>query len=300
VSAGPSSVRCAACGGGDLAPALRVGGDAGERGLIPTTDRFGVALSDIVRCRACGHGQLDRPPDPGALSTAYAEAASEDYVGEEAGQRATAARVLAEVERYRPPGRLLDLGCWVGFLLAEGRDRGWEPHGVEPSAFASEWARAELGLDVRTAELDAVPFEGPFDAAVMADVIEHLLDPGEALDRVRPLLAERGVLALTLPDAGSRLARAMGRRWWSVLPTHVQYFTRASIAVLLRSRGFEVLSIGTHPKAFTVRYYLERIGGYRPRLSRGLVAAAERAGIAERIWAPDFRDRMLVLAARSR
>jgi hypothetical protein len=104
------------------------------------------------------------------------------------------------------------------------------------------------------------------------------------------------VLWLALPDAGSRLARAMGRRWWSVLPTHVQYFTRHSIAALLHRNGYEVLEIRTAPKAFTVGYYLERIGGYSPGAARGLVGAASAAGVAERMWAPDFRDRMAVLA----
>jgi hypothetical protein len=105
-------------------------------------------------------------------------------------------------------------------------------------------------------------------------------------------------VALALPDAGSRVARALGARWWSVIPTHVQYFTRDSIAGLLRRHGFEPLVVATAPKAFTVRYYLERIGGYAPPFAAALVAAASAAGVAERIWAPDFRDRMLVIARR--
>ena len=65
------------------------------------------------------------------------------------------------------------------------------------------------------------------------------------------------------------MARALGRRWWSVLPTHVQYFTRGSISELLRRGGFDVLEVHTAPKAFTVRYYLERIGGYSPPHGQG-------------------------------
>jgi hypothetical protein len=112
------------------------------------------------------------------------------------------------------------------------------------------------------------------------------------------LLAPGGVLWMAIPDAGSRLARAMGRRWWSVLPTHVQYFTRGSITTLLERSGFEVLEIGNTPKAFTVRYYLQRTDGYSDRLARALVTAATTARIAERMWAPDFGDRMAVVARR--
>ncbi len=292
-------LTCVVCGSARLRPHLRVAGPAGEAGLIPTTDRFGTALGDIVRCAVCGHMQLDRLPDQAELEGAYADAASADYVEEEAGQRGTAAAILARVEAVVDRGALLDLGCWVGFLLAEARSRGWtETIGVEPSTFASAYARDVLGLDVRTDDLLAAPLpERHFQAVVLGDVIEHLPDPGAALDRIATLLAPGGVVVLALPDAGSRLARVMGRRWWSVIPTHVHYFTRPSLRRLLEAHGFALRHMATAPKAFTVRYYLGRIGGYSPLLGRLLVRLAEAAGVADRLWAPDFRDRVLAIAS---
>jgi SAM-dependent methyltransferase len=275
---------------------------AGDQGLTPTTDRFGTALSDIVRCRACGHMQLQAFPREAELSAAYREAESEDYVKEEAGQRETARGILARIERHTRRGSFLDLGCWVGFMLDEARGRGWDVVGVEPSEFASSYARERLGLDVRSEALMRAELrDGHFQAVFMGDVIEHLTDPEAAVRRVETLLAPYGLLVLALPDAGSRVARAMGKRWWSVIPTHVQYFTRKSMRTLLARTGFEIVEVDTAPKAFTLGYYLERVGGYAPAVGRGLVRAARAAGLAERIWAPDFRDRMLVIArARGR
>jgi SAM-dependent methyltransferase len=185
----------------------------------------------------------------------------------------------------------------VGFLMAEARERGWAPVGIEPSSFAAAHARDSLGLDVRpggllTADLPA----GAFDAVVMGDVLEHLTRPNAALERVAGLLTEEGVLVLQLPDTGSRVARLMGRRWWSVIPTHVHYFTRGSIGAMLGRHGYDVVHVGTDPKAFTIGYYLAKGGGYLPRVSRSLVRAADRFGVADRMWSPDFRDRMLVIA----
>ena len=45
-----------------------------------------------------------------------------------------------------------------------------------------------------------------------------------------------------------------------------------------------------------MRYYLERTGGYSPTAARALVRAARLAGVADRMWAPDFHDRMQVIA----
>lgn len=289
---------CAACGSSQLHLHMRVKGEIGAAGLIPTTSEFGTALGDIVRCRSCGHMQLAPMPSESMLAEAYAQAASEDYVGEEAGQRETARRTLERIEAHGTSGRrLLDLGCWVGFLLAEARERGWQVTGVEPSEFGSRYAQEQLGLDVvRSGLFEADLPQHAFDAVTLGDVIEHLTDPGSALARIRRLLVSDGVLWMALPDAGSAVARLMGRRWWSVIPTHVQYFTRGSITALLGRSGFEVLELDTAPKAFTVGYYLERIGGYSPAAGRLLRESAAKARIAERMWAPDFRDRMMVLA----
>ncbi len=284
-------------------------GDPGPDGLIPTTDRFGTALADIVRCTRCGHRQTDPMPADAVLESAYAGAASEDYVAEEAGQRETARRTLARIEERLtpvpiPPNNggprqrtLLDLGCWVGFLLSEAQERGWETTGVEPSQFASAYARERLGLAVHTGDLFETELPaGHYDAIVMGDVIEHLPRPGRALDRMAELLRPGGIAWMALPDAGSVVARGLRARWWSVIPTHVQFFTRRSLRTLLERHGWTVLEIGSSPKAFTVRYYLERVGGYSPRLARALVRAARTARIADRMWAPDFRDRMAVIA----
>ncbi len=274
--------------------------EMGEDGLIPSTTQFGFALGDAWRCSRCGHMQLVPMPSAAILDTAYEEAASEDYVDEEAGQRASARRALTRIEQHAPGrGALLDLGCWVGFLLAEARARGWRTLGVEPSEFAAAYAREQLGLDVvRAGLLEAELPLRAFDAATMGDVIEHLPDPQRALARVRELLKPGGVLWLAAPDAGSLLARSMGRRWWSVIPTHVQYFTRDSLSTLLRRCGFEVVEISTAPTATRLRA-AERMWA-RPHVGRGggrhsAFARATAGGVCPvprkpMLWRPPSRE----------
>lgn len=297
------SAGCRACGGEAFAPHLAVTRDPGAS-LVATTTAYGTAPADLVRCTACGHIQVGRFPTLAELEEAYSEVDEGAYLEEEAGQRATARRALDLIERHLDVGKgspraLYDLGCWVGFLVSEAGRRGWDAQGTEPSEFAAHFARTRLGLEVQTATLESADLPaGAFDAVVLGDVIEHLPEPGAALERIARMLRANGVVYLALPDAGSRVARLLGARWWSVLPTHVQYFTRASIARLLDRHGFTVEWQGTAPKAFTVRYYLGRLEGYSPPASRAAVAVAERLGVAERLVWPDFRDRMAVVARR--
>jgi hypothetical protein len=105
-----------------------------------------------------------------------------------------------------------------------------------------------------------------------------------------------GLAWFALPDAGSLVARVLGRRWWSVIPAHLQFFTRESIRTLFARRGWTVVQITTAPKVFRIRYYLDRLSGYSPRTAQALVRTAVAIGVADHLWAPDLRDRMAVIA----
>ena len=301
--------HCAACGASGLVPHLKVAGDAGPDGLIPTTDRFGTALADIVRCTACGHRQTDPMPADAVLESAYADAASEDYVAEEAGQRETARRALEQIEAQLTPvpipatnggprhRTLLDLGCWVGFLLSEAQERGWAATGVEPSSFASAFARDRLGLDVHTGDLFETELPlGHYDAIVMGDVIEHLPRPGEALDRMAELLRPGGIVWMALPDAGSLVARGMRARWWSVIPTHVQFFTRRLAAHAARAPRLDGARDRDRAEGLQRPLLPRADRRLLAALARALVRGAGAARLVDRMWAPDFRDRMAVIA----
>ena len=294
---------CPVCGGGHVEPRFTAPTAGAEGGVDPgafrpSADRYGSTVGRVVRCVACGHGFVAELPASEAIDDAYADAVDEVSLREERWQVAGAARALVAVEELVEPGLVCDLGCWTGSFLVAAEDRGWRAVGVEPSRWASARAR-ERGVDVRTATLDDHGVaEGACRLVVLADVLEHLADPASAVDVARRLLEPGGVLLVTVPDAGALLARALGRRWWSVLPMHLQYFTRASMVRLLTGGGLAVTSVRTHPKVFSARYYAERVEGYAPAVGRLSVRALERAGLAGRAVAPDFRDRMLVLARR--
>jgi hypothetical protein len=99
-----------------------------------------------------------------------------------------------------------------------------------------------------------------------------------------------------VPDAGSRVARVLGQRWWAVLPMHVQYFTRASMQRLLQAHGFARADIATHPKIFSAGYYADRLAVLIPVSGRAIPAVLRRAHLTHRPVAPDLRDRMGVIA----
>ncbi|HVU75054.1 MAG TPA: FAD-dependent oxidoreductase [Mycobacteriales bacterium] len=295
---------CPVCASTASEPLYDSAGEGTECGVSgaavrPSADAYGDLVGTVVRCTTCGHGSLAARPDAGALAAAYGDASDADVSDDEqAGQRLTADRTLAALEAVVGPGALLDVGCWTGELVAAANARGWTARGVDPSAWAVDRAhRAGLDVSLGTVdELDVAP--GSLRAASLCDVLEHLLDPGAALERLHQAIEVGGGLLITVPDAGSAIARRLGARWWSVLPMHVQYFTRSSMTRLLDAHGFDVVQVRTHPKVFTARYYAGRLGGYSTAVARAATAALGAVRQADRLVAPDLRDRMLIVARR--
>lgn len=88
---------------------------------------------------------------------------------------------------------------------------------------------------------------GPFDAAVMLDVIEHVQDPGAALAALHAAMRPGAPLLITTGDFGSLLARVMGRRWRLMTPPqHLWFFSPRTLSALLARHGFRVHTI-EHP-----------------------------------------------------
>ena len=239
---------------------------------------------------------MPTPPTSAAIDDAYADAADEVSLREESGQRVTATRALEAIERFVRPDRLLEIGSWTGVFLDVARERGWTGVGIEPSRWASGVASAR-GLDVHVSTPTTLRSTLQRSVRLSCDVLEHLLAPGDALDTIAASLCPGGVLYLTVPNAGSRLARMLGRRWWSVLPMHLQYFTINSMRQLLESHGFGVLEVHTHAKVFSALYYAERVESFVP-LTGCLPRYLERSRLGKRLVAPNFRDRMYVIARR--
>lgn len=141
-----------------------------------------------------------------------------------------------------PPGRLLDAGAGRGRFVRAAARGGYEAFGIEPSQRGSAAARS-IGADVRRATLeDAEIAAGSLDVVTLWHVIEHLEDPGRALDRIHGWLRPGGGLLVGTPNLSSWQARVGGERWYHLdLPRHRVHFTAAGLHILLRDHGFDVV-----------------------------------------------------------
>lgn len=261
------TASCAICGGTDFEavfPSTITDEDRDAADFF-SSSRAVAEHPPVVRCRHCGLLLTSPRDDNETLGRVYEALADASYEAEEANRRAVAAERVRLIARMVPtPGRMLDVGCSTGVFLAEAQRSGWIVTGLEASAWAAERAEARLGAPVVRGLIEDGNFSpGSFDVVTLWDVLEHLPEPGVAIQRVGTWLTPGGVLVLNIPNSASLVARLLGKRWMLLLREHLWYFSPNTITAFLASRGFTVQLVQPNFVRFSLGTIAQRLRQYR-------------------------------------
>ncbi len=152
------------------------------------------------------------------------------------------ALVARVVRRHRPAGRLLDVGCGRGDLLARF-GAGHHLHGIELSDSGLELAKDRLPDAVlRAGDIqEAIPFDGTFDAITAINVIEHLSRPDAALRNLASVQDPGALLVVHLPTIGNAGQRRRYSGSYDSDPTHVYRPSGDEVTGLVESVGYRRL-----------------------------------------------------------
>jgi SAM-dependent methyltransferase len=136
---------------------------------------------------------------------------------------------------------MLDIGGSTGIVAhALARRFGLDATVIDPAPLEAAEAQA-LGLETIEGLVEEVDLGSRrFDAVIICQTIDHLLDVAGTLRRVSELMAGHGIFFVDIVDF-----RAAYLRNWSVEEAvkidHPYYFTEATAEAFLRRSGFEIL-----------------------------------------------------------
>ncbi len=234
------------------------------------------ASERIVRCLGCGLIYVNPRRTSQKVNTFF----EEEYIPDEArlkekftNTRAPALAMEAEIiKRYKPRGRILDVGCAGGEFLQNFLNLNWICEGVEPSTVAAETAHA-LGIDIYQGALQDISLEkAHYDVITVIDTLFFTAWPLENLRIIHHGLKADGVLAVEYPGFTFRMARNIGPisllingRWIHMDENspHLFYFSSRTIRKLLDKAGFIVVSEHPIPSPdYGGRLYRMLIKGY--------------------------------------
>ena len=220
---------------------------------------FSKKSDHVLKCARCGLlyvAELRRKGDAEPYDEAYYTGALfEDYIGSREKLFRRFEQQLARTERFVSPGRLLDVGCAVGFLLKVAEERGWEAVGIDVSQYAVEWARQNLGVHALAGEVAQAGLpSGHFDLVTMLRTIQDLGDPQQTLREVHRLLKPGGLLLLETDNFGDpRLFLQRDRFYAFKSPYALVFFSPRTLKELLRRTGFRPIRTQTFGLPFKHR-----------------------------------------------
>ena len=143
-------------------------------------------------------------------------------------------------------GKVLDVGCAYGFMLQRFPDT-FEKFGIDVSEYAIKEAKQrnpEATFCVCGAE-DKYPLkENSFDIVIANDLLEHLMNPRAALDNMRSVLKEGGILYINTPNLNWFRKKVFA--YADKKEHHISLFPHRELLDLLVEVGFTVVDHWTY------------------------------------------------------
>ena len=150
-----------------------------------------------------------------------------------------ARELMALVSKFKDGGRLLDIGSGLGHLLKLAQDQGYNAVGIDASPAAVRFAGEVFGVQSSVGMFPGcIPAGSSFDIVIMNHVLEHLPEPGIALQEATALLEPGGILAIAAPNYSSLVRVMRGSMWYGLQPSqHIWQMPVRSIVELIRTAG---------------------------------------------------------------
>lgn len=150
---------------------------------------------------------------------------------------------------------VLDIGCGSGVLgkLLKQTKRASEVYGIELNPDAANQAEKNLEKvfqgNIESWKPDIEP--NSVDVIVMADVVEHLIDPWKALKDISAFLKPSGLFIASIPNVRCwriLIPLIFKDEWtysdWGLLDKgHLRFFTQKSVIELFEKSGYTVKNV---------------------------------------------------------
>lgn len=231
----------------------------------------------ILRCKSCGLLSLDFHGNYNSFLHSYYQKgyftgdkkvrAYANYAEDKPNIVKNARNILKKIKKTKPEaGKLLDVGCAMGFFMEEAEKQGFETYGIEVSTYAASFSQKRFkdkifigAIEEFSGKRDSLfKFKGVFfDVIILSDLIEHVKDPISVLKDLKKVLKKDGIIVLQTGDTDSTWAAITGKNWhFYAPPQHLYFFSKKTLTEILEKAGFKVFKIEKEGKYVSLRYIL--------------------------------------------
>jgi SAM-dependent methyltransferase len=133
---------------------------------------------------------------------------------------------------------ILDYGCGTGALIEYLQNYNWNVAGYEPNNSENLTHKNVLIFK------DKTEIKGRYNLITMWHVLEHVPEPAQTLEEIKPFIKENGKLIIAVPNPKSYDALHYKEQWAAYdVPRHLYHFNKNSLEQLLHNKGYTIEKI---------------------------------------------------------
>jgi 2-polyprenyl-3-methyl-5-hydroxy-6-metoxy-1,4-benzoquinol methylase len=197
----------------------------------------------IIWCPRCHFGWLNPYPSDSQLKNLYEkqEVYFEDFVDETQGGFELRIKRINEIKPEK--GKLIDIGSGLGHFLYHAQNTGWEIDGIEPRIKAADYCYKKFNIKVQNNYFEDFRNERntKYDLITLWDVLEHVNNPFQHIERSIQLLKKDGLLIFSIPNSSGINAKIFRGNWRYTMSPHINYFTFKFISDYLKKEGLQII-----------------------------------------------------------
>ena len=210
-----------------------------------------------VSCKNCGTQYVNPRPTKNILKDFYKNSVNYAYwakfifsasadVRKEKIFKPRAQFLIDKLKKKKIKGKLLEVGAAYGYFCEEIKKINYfdEIIGIEPTPDLAGILKSK-NISVIESSYEEAKLRDKVDVIVNFEVIEHLFNPKEFVQWCFSNLNPGGCLYLTCPNIGGFETTVLGKESGTIDHEHINLFNTNSISNLIKSVGFEKVTVKT-------------------------------------------------------
>lgn len=143
--------------------------------------------------------------------------------------------------------KLLDIGCGTGWFLELAKENFSSVYGLEPAKELAKNTEKRLNIKIFKNDMIKEDFKMKFDVITMFDVIEHIPNPVECIEKSYDLLNNKGILIIFTPNNDSYAMNYLNAKSCILCPPdHLNIFNNKSLRKVSKYAGFKIKQYSTN------------------------------------------------------
>ena len=210
--------------------------------LLKDLDNYEFAY--LTKCKKCHFVFSKKIPTQQELINHYNGYSRNDYLSPITIKRYN--ELLDEFQKFKKNGKILDVGCGIGYFLEIAKKRGWTVYGTEYTEKAIKICKSK-GIKMQKGKLNPDNYNiEEFDIITSFEVLEHINNPIEEITNFYKILRKGGLVYLTTPNFNS-ISRYYLKTDYNIItyPEHLCYYTPKTLKNLFKKTNYTVFKLKT-------------------------------------------------------